>query len=335
MRNPLSHTISLPKGTAYYTSFDSGTDFHEFVEDQMQQLNAGNRKVFQNMHLRALQKIQGQTSWYGSPSPKSIDDLITHDYFLGMPLLEVIRPKIRKQLEHYLKVAKDKILPKPKMEYNDKGLGVFSFDRAAMGLYRLQPTLAAPPIQKQINQMNIELDRGNKTTIIKDVYAQIKDKATAFPALQLYITAGANAHVNGDQLLYVGLACAELTDFMESRGIAIGVNIIFETYFDQKYIISMVRVKRFEDPLNLNALLLLSSDPRYYRYRGFKALIALSNYFGWTIPQSLGSSQKDLGKQFVQATGADGFVFEQSYSMDTAIREVTKIITRYTQKLKL
>ncbi|TPN85818.1 DUF7192 family protein [Aquimarina algicola] len=333
MRRPLSHTISLPKGTAYYTTFDSSTDFHDFVDDQIQQLSTGNRKAFQYLDARTLQEIQGQTSWYGSPSPKSIDDLITHDYFLGMPLLEVIRPKIRKQLEHYLKVAKDKILPKPKMEYNDKGLGVFSFDRASMGLYRLQPTLATPPIQKHINQMNIELDRGNKTTIIKDVYAQIKDKATAFPALQLYITAGANAHVNGDQLLYVGLACAELTDFMESRGIAIGVNIIFETHFNQKYTIGIVRVKRFEDPLNLNALLLLSSDPRYYRYRGFKALIALSNYFGLIIPYGLGSSKKNVGKQFVQATGANGFVFEQSYSMNTAIKEVTRIITRYTQNL--
>ena len=291
-------------------------------------------KVFNGMHNHTKNAVYHNSSWYGTTNVDTFDDIVHHDYFLGMHLIEKIKPKIKRQLERYTKLTEDRILPKPKLTYNEKGLGVFSFDRAAMGLYKMQPTLAHTPIHKNISQMQIELDRDNKTTMIKKVYAQIKDKLTSFPSLQLYITAGANANIQGDQLLYIGLACAELVEFMELQGIAVEVNMLFETFFKDTYPIGIVKLKRFEDPLDKNQLLLLSSDPRYYRYRGFKALIALSDYLGLTIPSDLGSSKPDVGKDFVQTLGLGGFVFEHSYSIDAAVQEVSRIITTYTQKLK-
>ena len=96
--------------------------------------------------------------------------------------------------------------------------------------------------------------------------------------------------------------------------------------------IAAVRVKRFQDRIDKNLLLLLSSDPRYFRYRGFKALIALSNYFGLDIPKGLGRLEKNMGNQFVRALDAKAFVFEQSYSLDHAAREVKRIIETYQNR---
>lgn len=331
---PQKQNLSLQDGITHYVTFDSVPDFHGFVDMQIEQLGSENLQVFQRMHIRTGNRILQHGDWYGTPIPKSLSDVTGHHRFLGMHLIKVIQPKIQKRLERYLKLVEDQILPKPKLDYNDRGLGIFSFDRAAMGLFRVQPTAADTAIQKNISQMKIELDRDNKSTIVKKVYAQIKDKSSSFPSLQLYITAGANAQVKGDQLLYIGLACAALVEFMELRGVAVEVNILFETFFNGYYPMAIVRLKRYEDPLDKNQLLLLSSDPRYYRYRGFKALIALSNYFGLTIPASLGSAKKGIGKEFIKTLGMGGIVFEQSYDMDSSVREVTQIITTYTQKLK-
>ncbi len=334
MNTPVQHTIPLDNGNAHYVTFDSVVDFHGFVDHQIERLSAANAKIFKDIHSKAANTVYYRNDWYGTPHIKSMEELVHHDHFLGMHLLKVIQPKIKKRLERYLALVEDQVLPKPKLAYNDKGLGVFSFDRAAMGLFRMQPTVAHTKMQKNISQMKIELDRDNKTTIVKKVYAQIKDKASSFPSLQLYITAGANANIKGDQLLYIGLACAELVEFMELRGIAVEVNIIFETYFEGHYPIAIVRLKRYEDPLDKNQLLLLSSDPRYFRYRGFKALIALSNYFGLTILPGLGRAKENIGKDFIDAIGTGGIVFEQSYDINSAVSEVTAILTAYTQKLK-
>ena len=78
----------------------------------------------------------------------------------------------------------------------------------------------------------------------------------------------------------------------------------------------------------------MSSDPRYFRFRGFKALIALSNHFGLTIPSGLGSLTESMGKEFVTVLGGDGFVFEQSYSLESAAKEVTRIVETYNQRMK-
>jgi len=96
----------------------------------------------------------------------------------------------------------------------------------------------------------------------------------------------------------------------------------------------VVRVKRFQDKADLNQLLLMSSDPRYFRFRGFKALIAVSDYFGLTVPRGLGKMEKSMGRDFVSAIEDRGFVFEQSYSLEAAAREVSRIVEEYQKRIE-
>ena len=279
------------------------------------------------------QNLNSGTDWYGTPTPKDVKELEEHRTFLGMKLAQKIQPQIKEKLATYLDYLQDSVLPKPKMAYNDRGLGVFSFERAAMAMYKDFPVNTQTPVSTAVSQMNIELRNHQISTSVKSVYAYFQDKQMSYPSMQLYIMAGANANVKGDQLLYVGLACAELVDFLELRGISVEVNVLLGTSFSNQVAMACVRVKRFQDRLDKNQLLLVSSDPRYFRYRGFKSLVALSNYFGLTIPSGLGSITAQMGTAFAKAINPKGFVFEQSYAMETAVREVTQIIENYKTQL--
>lgn len=333
MKIPKKHTLFNNEQKYNYLQFDSVLAFNAFVDHQATMLSEHNQRIWDFQKDNASYIIESQKDWFGTPIPKSVAELESHTSFVGMDLLKEIQPKIKDKLSGYLKHLEQSELPKPKMAYNDRGLGIFSFDRAAMGMFKIHNINKSTPIQENISKLNVELGRKQIQTSIKSVYAYFKHKQSSYPSLQLYIMAGANANVKGNNILFVGLACAELVAFMEQRGISVEVNVLIGSHFRNQTVLSQIRVKRFQDKLDTNQLLLMSSDPRYFRYRGFKALISLANYFGYKIPQSLGKLSKRLGNNFVEAINEKGFVFEQSYAMDKAVREVSSIITNYKNRL--
>ncbi|PZX43491.1 hypothetical protein LX97_00492 [Nonlabens dokdonensis] len=333
MSRPQKHIAQSNSGKYNYLLFDSVFAFNAFVDHEIQQLSSSNASRWNNVVQSTSQNLNSGTDWYGTPTPKDVKELEEHRTFLGMKLAQKIQPQVKDKLATYLDYLQDSVLPKPKMAYNDRGLGVFSFERAAMAMYKDFPVNTQTPVSTAVSQMNIELRNHQISTSVKSVYAYFQDKQMSYPSMQLYIMAGANANVKGDQLLYVGLACAELVDFLELRGISVEVNVMLGTSFRNQVAMACVRVKRFQDKLDKNQLLLTSSDPRYFRYRGFKGLVALSNYFGLTIPSGLGSITAQMGTAFAKAINPAGFVFEQSYAMETAVKEVTQIIENYKNQL--
>ena len=333
MSRPQKHIARSNSGKYNYLLFDSVFAFNAFVDHEIQQLSSSNASRWNNVVQSTSQNLNSGTDWYGTPTPKDVKELEEHRTFLGMKLAQKIQPQIKDKLATYLDYLQDSVLPKPKMAYNDRGLGVFSFERAAMAMYKDFPVDTQTPVNTAVSQMNIELRNHQISTSVKSMYAYFQDKQMSYPSMQLYIMAGANANVKGDQLLYVGLACAELVDFLELRSISVEVNVLLGTSFSNQVAMACVRVKRFQDRLDKNQLLLISSDPRYFRYRGFKSLVALSNYFGLTIPSGLGSITAQMGTAFAKAINPKGFVFEQSYAMETAVREVTQIIDNYKNQL--
>lgn len=348
MSAPQKHSIETKTGKYNYLLFDSVFALNAFVDSEITQLKAANQDRWDMVSRSTLDNLKKGSYWYGTPTPQNIQELEEHSTFLGMPLVAEIQPKLKNKLAQYLEHLEAQTIPKPKMSYNDRGLGVFSFDRAAMALFEQFPVNTSTPLQTSTSQMHIALGNKQVQTSVKSVYAYFQDKQQYYPALQLYIMAGANANVTGNNLLYVGLACAELVQFMELRGISVEVNVLLGTSFRNQVTMGCVRVKRFQDHLDKNQLLLLSSDPRYFRYRGFKALIAMSNYFGLTIPQGLGTITAAMGSAFVKSRSRDsrpsgersgkaanpkGFVFEQSYAMDAAVKEVSQIIINYKNQI--
>ncbi len=328
-----NHSV-VYKGLEYnYILFDSVRQFNRFVDAESRQLSSGNSYTLNHLIVEAELSINKGTDWYGTPEPTSLKELDSHDQFLGMHLLKEIQPKIQNHLSPYLNHLNENVIPKQKVAYNDRGLGMFSFDRAAMGMFKNRKVDLSTPINLTASQLNIELNKYGYGTMLKKVYAYFENKLISLPSLRLYVVAGANGHIEGNALLYIGLACSELVSFMEERGVAVEVNVLLGSYFNEKTNLGVIRVKRFQDRLDKNQLLLMTSDPRYFRFRGFKALIALSNRFGLKIPSSLGSLEESMGINFINAIEENAFVFEQSYSLDSAAKEIVRIVETYKERI--
>src|SRR5690606_4103745 len=120
-----------------YLLFDHVGALNEFVDTWSGELSDANNTTWRELLSDTQQDLEMGTDWYGTPQPKNVSELETHHVFAGMPLAEKLRPKIKDALARYLEHLSSQVMPKPKVDYNDRGLGMFSFDRAAIGLFRL------------------------------------------------------------------------------------------------------------------------------------------------------------------------------------------------------
>ncbi|GGG35924.1 hypothetical protein GCM10011344_41050 [Dokdonia pacifica] len=331
-KDPIIHTHSYQKTRFQYVRFASPGGYHSFVQKQSQKLFIGNQQSLENIVKNAKDRIRTSSDWYGNPSPNSIRDLEEHHYFGKMELLEVIAPKIKKELTRYTDLVQESLLKRPQLSANSKGLGVFSFDRAMMGLYKIPLSKNASPLEKYTHGLKIELGK-DKATTVKNTHLYFENKSASKPTLTLTVLAGANANTKGDALYYVGIAVALLTEYLESCHIAVAIDVLIGTSFGVHTLVSAIRVKRFEDPLDTNQLLVLASDPRYFRFNGFKGLIALSDYCGVNIPDTLGKIDDRITSAYMEYT-ANTLLFNQSYSIDRAVKEVSRILLEYTKKVK-
>ena len=330
---PIIHTRPYQKQRFQYIQFGSPTGYHEFVEKQCKSLFLDNQQTLEMIAKNAKARVVKSSTWYGSPPPTSMKDLEEHRYFGKMELLDVIAPKIQKELDRYTNLVEDQLLKRPQLSANSKGLGVFSFDRAMMGLYKLPLAKGSSALEKFLHQLKIELHQ-DKATTVKNTHLYFENKSASKPTLTLTLLAGANANIQGDSLYYVGIAVALLTEYLESCHIGVAIDVLLGTSFGLHTIVSVIRVKRFEAPLDVNQLLVLGSDPRYFRYNGFKGLIALADYCGLNIPNGLGKIDDTIPKAYMEAT-PDALLFNQSYSIDHAVKEVSRILLEYTKKTKV
>ena len=332
MSDPIIHTHSFESRRFQYVQFTSPGDYHDFVQRQSQRLFTGNAKTLEYVIESTKMRIVQSSDWYGNPSPRAVRDLETHRYFGKMELLKVIAPKIQKELDRYTELVEDELLKRPTLTANSKGLGVFSFDRAMMGLYKIPLAKGASALEKYTHQLKIELGK-DKATTVKNTHLYFENKSSSKPTLTLTVLAGANAKTKGDALYYVGIAVALLTEYLESCHIAVAIDVLLGTSFGVHTIVSAIRVKRYEESLDSNQLLVLASDPRYFRFNGFKGLIALADYCGVNIPNGLGRIDDKITDAYLKYV-PNTLLFNQSYSIDRAVKEVSRILLEYTKKVK-
>ena len=186
MINPKHHIITKEGTTYNYLLFDNVGAFNAFIDHENQQLSSPNATTWEHLLLASELNLGEDSTWYGTPPPTHIGELENHTSFLGMNLLKEIQPKIKNHLGKYLEMLNDNIMPKPKATYNDRGLGMFSFDRAAMGLYQQKRVNTNSPINTVISQLKIAVGQNDISTKVKSVYAYFKDKNTSLPSCLLY-----------------------------------------------------------------------------------------------------------------------------------------------------
>ncbi|MGB3463950.1 MAG: hypothetical protein WBA74_01715 [Cyclobacteriaceae bacterium] len=301
----------------------------EFVKQQISHISEKNRGRLEIHYETAKNIIANGEDWYGEVRPTSIAELENYDTFERFDLLPHMRSLLRSSLSKFLKNLKIADIQTRKTLVNDRGVGVFSYDLAAHGLYASYPIDLATNISTGISQMNIELRQKVIRTNNRRTYLHIERDRRELPSLQLFVTCGAASNIRGKDMYYVGLACAELVSILEKRGIPVQINVILGLYYRTQINASIVRIKAYHEPLNINLLLLMTSDPKYWRFKGFLSLIAQFDYNGWKVPQGLGYREPKLAKICASFIDPQAFVFEHCYSLDDAKNEVLRILKNY------
>ncbi len=299
--------------------FSSRREMERYVEEKSKNLDIEyNKKDLARLNKRPSQAIGD--SWYGFPLIEKESDLTEHSQYLHFDLLKKIRPRIKGEIENLNLLESEYEVKKKKIEYNDREIGIFSFDRASMGLRKIK--------------------KDGETKIISDIkksYAYFIPKSTAERTVKLYIHAGGNGGVGGKEMVYSGIASSVLVELLVEAGFDVEVNMIIGTIDSprRKVIWSIAKVKKFHDELNMNDLMLLSSSPRYYRYKGFKNIIVSYDSANVQVPGGLGISSFDnqLKKEIIRTHRkgeARAILMDRAYSEDAVINVIKKVFNEFS-----
>lgn len=329
MQLPTIHTKTVHKEhVLYYCRFGGMRAFHDFVDSQLSKLSAINSTRLKEFNSWAASQIALGSEVFGKEVPDTIASLDARSVFTEMHLLDTIRPKIQSKLQTFLQHTNPHTMSTSNLQWNDRGIGVFSFAMASMGLFKRIPMAIGEEkgLQAQVEKLKIALQLTGIGSSVRKSYLNLAQKKGSHPALEVYVMAGANAKIEGEALYYVGIACAELTRYMESRGIPVAIYGVLATFWNDQIVAGIITLKYFEASLDVNQLLLFSSDPKYFRYRGCKALIALAEYMGRELPKGLGKHYSGMHQHIVDTiTEGKGIAFGQTYSIEEAVKQLTRI----------
>lgn len=343
--------------------FRNLAEYSKWVDTKMQtlsELNKGHQARFNLQTLRSRIASDG-SSWYGEGT--TAEELVAGITQYRKPeLIERLLGKVKEEIP----AAMSEQVQSRKMEFNDRGMGLFSFDRAAMGLYRIKE-LHSPSLGKTVDREECSESDGVFTliedgsevierwelkpdgkpkirTITKKVFAWFPKRSKEREAVEIYIGCGGNSNLNAEQMLYSGLGAIVFAEILAKAHIPTKITIAIGSSDDgwETSCISLVPVKNYDETLDSNLLATLSSDPRFFRHEGFKGIVATYDQFGKECPWSLGSciDRETLMKSIENSTytktaklAANRFYFGGTYNEQDAIKQIGNAITTLSNNL--
>lgn len=301
--------------------------------------------------------------WFG-PNTKLETLLAGYTIFQKPELITKVRNRAKEHLPSDLLAN----VEKKKTRFNDKAFGVFSFDMASMGMfyvyeyyntkgqkvdtnlvekvgekYYFLPTKTEVFQQVKQNENGTPVVRSN----IKKSYIDFEKKKKQDSAVEIFVAISFGANVNIEAAIYNALAATVVADVLSKKGIKVKVTSVLSVNQKVKskpgYLFHFVPAKRFEDPLDENALAYVCGDPRFFRFQGFKMIIKGHDWINNKCDYSLGRSIKDL--KFIQqtienhyipksqrATGDLRLYFGGARNLSQSIEEVKKAATILSNK---
>ena len=255
-----------------------------------------------------------------------------------------------------------------KVNYNAMGLGVFMFDRAAMGMYRLNE-FYSPSLGKVVDHEGVRkavkgyklladgspvIERPEQKpdgspkirTTSKNIYAYFPKRDREKRAVEIYLSCGGASGVKPEQFLYSGISAIIVGKLLEQARVSTKISIVIGTSpddFKKEVYACIVPVKNYDEPLDTNLLALLSSDPRFYRFDGFKGVISAYEHFGVIAPLSMGygfNERNNLIRTIEQSTytksaqmAPNRIYMGRIFSEQEALKDITNTMQILTEKL--
>ena len=283
--------------------------------------------------------------------------------YMNPGLLDKIYQKVKDKVE----AALPQELKARKLKFNALGFGMFSFDRAAMTLYRNKEYYSEKHDQKvELSELSQTkrgyalkadgspvIERWEETregkakvrTHTKDVFAYFPEVKRERPAVEFFISCVAPSSIEGEDLLYAGISAVIMAEILTKASIKIKINVVIgtsESMSKNNLVSCIIPVKHYDEPLDKNLLALMCSDPRFMRYDAVKGILSVYDHFEKTIRDNFGFplSAKEL-KDVLEGSGYTQklestyrYYFGGTFSEEAAIRDITTTIKDISEKLK-
>lgn len=315
-----------------FSLLDSFRDFPEYrawldkTYQNLSPLNVGMKDYFS---LEAFKRMgQGTRTWYGPDATYEELNAGISEYSSPELLGELLaKVKSAVSAETLQKVAAKR------MRFNDLGLGVFSFDRAAMGLYRVKE-LYSPSLGRRVEEEEITRQGGHivltadgspveerweqrpdgsprARTNTKRLFAYFPMERRARRTVSIVVRAGAHAAIKAQDFLYCGLSAVVVAQLLEQAGICTRIHVLVGAVSypggKKRFTGCLVPAKGAEEALDANLVAMTTSDPRFFRFEGFKGIAAVHDHFGKKLPPDFGYAiQKQEMVEMLSKDKGDG-----------------------------
>lgn len=231
--------------------------------------------------------------WYGE-APTIPADLQERNMYQYHDLLARIESEVAHDIEQQIPRG---LLPKKKLLFTDRQVGVFSFDAAALGFYQRRQLyserhkrtvqfeevhelgngryeLKADHSEVVLRPETKEDGRPKISTTNKKVFGFFERKRGSKKALDLYITSAVPADWKGNKMAYNGLAAVILAKRASIAGVPVRINLVLggEGVKTRKDFGVIITVKQYDEALDVNAVSLMCADPAWIRFEGYKLL---------------------------------------------------------------
>ncbi len=344
--------------------FKSLLEYREWVNEKMQNLTRKSSKVALDVNVSSRKVdnfLKDRPNWFGEGvTRKELEQGITE--YKKPQLIQEVYDQIDKQLDLDIKNK----IKSPIRQFNSLGMGVFSFDRAAMTLYRNKEWYSQAHKRKvemeEVNQIkDTYLLRIDNTPVIqrweqdkngrpkirthtKELFAYFPDVENDRQAVELIISCGGPNSVKADEFLYSGIAAIIITKILLKAKVKVKISIAIGTSSNHEfkdYTGCLIPAKNYNEPLDENIILLLSSDPRFYRYDGFKGIVATYDFFGRYVRTGLGigPNYEQIEKLFEESGYADEnilaanrYYFGRNFSQHAVIEQIEDTVTDLAEK---
>ena len=261
---------------------------------------------------------------FGNPLPTSVQDALSRTVFLNQKLYSDTFEEMKPLLDKLEKMSQG-IVPKEVIKPTDRDLGIFSFDRAMMGMEKV-PAFYSEKYKKfyLFSQVDTKTgEKGEKIYTLKndgsDVtikqleidgvpqYASTNKKSFLYkekfprPKSAIHIYSYFNVNV-GKVTFWAGLASAIIAYFMETKGYSVRVTAVsggrvrgIKGTPDDGYRIDLFDIKGYDEVIDSGTLLLPIADSSFFRMRVFRYIMANQWKNGDAYDGSLGQSLNPPG----------------------------------------
>jgi len=343
--------------------FDNLLEYQNWVRERLQNISPLNKSQLSRFERSNVEShIRRSPDWYGEGANyPEMERGITE--YKDPDLIEKIFSQVN---DHITTAMKDKIKAR-KVRYNPNGLGVFVFDRAAMGMYRLKEFYSTSlkrvvegeevkqnkkgfellkdgsPVQQRWEQKKDGKPKIRTTS--KNVYAYYPKINKEKQAVELFISCGAHVGIKAEAFLYSGISAIIIAQLLEKARIQTRISIVVGSSpdgFEDTAYACIIPVKNYDENLDMNLLALLSSDPRFFRHEGFKGVVSMYDHFKIACPQTLGTG---MNKEYLIQTierssfsktaklAPNRFYFGWTFNEGEAVNAVNETIEEIAEKL--